>query len=451
MIIDITKIFPDSLLRIFFEAILWSILFRSFSKHKTKSIISFSLMVICPWAIISLVTIINGYPNGFGGLIIYVAYFIIYLLCYEGKTLKKLLYFGISFALFFIITIGVDVGLEILFPNIWKGLEDSYINQYTVFDFLITYVTPIFLALPINGIIRYLFRKKSISDISKYSVGYLLMPLSQISLIFVLSSVLSEFANYGYTYNSDKDYKFLIPICAIFLISLLADWYIFSMVDKTERINKKNIELIAQNSKNKIEHAHIMQIQKDNQELRKMRHDIINQHLSVSTLLNNNAINDAIKMLNSIDENIYDIIPVSYCSNNLLNAIFQFEASKASNMKVTLKIDAMCPDKINIADNDLCSLLTNVIDNAIESATKTDNKNVKIICKKINNNFVIHIENPFLANNKKKTNFFTSQKPNITMHGIGMDIVKHIVKKYNGNIDYEFAKNKFILDIFIII
>lgn len=451
MIIDITKIFPDSLLRIFFEAILWSILFRSFSKHKTKSIISFSLMVICPWAIISLVTIINGYPNGFGGLIIYVAYFIIYLLCYDGKTLQKILYFTLSFAMYLIISIVTTFGLEILFPNIWYGLDNLNINQSTVFTFFVTYTAPIILALPINGIIRYLLRKKNNSTISKYSVGYLLMPLSQISLIFVLSSVLSEFANYGYAYNSDKDYKFSISICVMFLISLLADWYIFSIVDKTEKINKKNIELIAQNSKNKIEYTHIMQIQKDNHELRKMRHDIINQHLSVSTLLNNNDIDNAIHMLNSINENIYNIIPVSYCSNSLLNAIFQFETSKADKCGVKLEIDAVCPENININSTDICSLLTNIIDNAIEAAEKTANKNVKIICKKVNNNFVIHIENPFLENNKNKSNFFISSKPNTAMHGIGMNIVKQIVKKYNGNIDCQFTENKFILDILIVI
>lgn len=448
MIIDITKIFPDSLLRIFFEAILWSILFRSFSKHKTKSIISFSLMVICPWAIISLVTIINGYPNGFGGLIIYLTYFIIYLLCYEEKILQKFLYFAISFALYFVIAIITDFGVEILFTDIYNGLR---INQYTILSFLVTYITPIILAFPINGIIRCFSRKKSKSAISKCTIGYLLMPLSQISLFLVLGATLSEFSNYGVTYDFTNDYKFAIPVSVTFAIALLADWYIFSMVDKTEKTNKKNIELIAQNNKNEIEYDHIMRITKDNHELRKIRHDIINQHLSVSTLLNNNAINDAINMLNSIDENIYDKIPVSYCSNNLLNAIFQFEASKASNMKVTLKIDAMCPDTINIADNDLCSLLTNVIDNAIEAATKTDNKNVKIICKKVNNNFVIHVENSFSENNKKKSNFFTSSKQNAAMHGIGMDIVKQIVKKYNGNIDYQFIEDKFILDIFIFI
>lgn len=240
MIIDITRIFPDSLMRIFFETVLWSILFRSFTKQKINKFIVFAIMLLLPYGIISLITVFWGYPNGFGGTILFLCFFVCFMLFYEGRTLQKVLYYFISFALYCCITLICTYILDALYPDIFYTANSNIItNEYTLFSFLANYITPIILSFPVNCIIRFFFKHKNSKPISKYTAGYLLMPLSQISLIFFASGIVQELSNYGIKFEENANYKFYIPISLMFAFSLLADWFIFSMVDKMNPQTKK--------------------------------------------------------------------------------------------------------------------------------------------------------------------------------------------------------------------
>lgn len=453
MIIDITRIFPDSLMRIFFETVLWSILFRSFTKQKINKFIVFAIMLLLPYGIISLITVFWGYPNGFGGVILFLCFFICFILFYEGRTLQKILYYFISFALYCFITLISTYILDALYPNIFYTANSNIItNEYTLFSFLANYITPIIISFPANCIIRFFFKHKNSNLISKYTAGYLLMPFSQISIIFFASAILQELSNYGIKIDENADYKFHIPISLMFAFSLLADWYIFSMVDKTESSNKKILELMARNKQNEIEYHSIKQAEKDNNALRKMRHDIINQNMALSILLQNGKTEDAVKMLDSLEDKIEDITPKSYCSNNLINAILQLENSKAEKAGVSLNISASCSEQLSIlSDTDICSLITNVADNAIEAAegSKVNKKQVELIIKTANKMLFIHTENPFEITSKDKSGFFKSSKKDKDRHGLGLQIIKSIVKKYQGNIKYSINDNIFSLDISI--
>lgn len=453
MIIDITRIFPDSLMRIFFETVLWSILFRSFTKQKINKFIVFAIMLLLPYGIVSLITVFWGYPNGFGGLLLFLCFFVCFMLLYEGKALLKTLYFFISLVLYCFITLISTFALDVLYPSIFFSANNNLIDsKYTLFSFLANYITPIILSFPVNCLIRFFFKHKNPNPISKYTAGYLLMPLSQISIIFFASGVLQELYNYGIKYEENSNYKYYIPISLMFAFSLLADWYIFSMVNKTENANKKIIELMARNKQNEIEYHSIKQSEKDNNALRKMRHDIINQNMVLSILLKNGKTEEAVQMIDSIENRIEDITPKSYCSNNLVNAILQLENSKAEKAGVFLNITATCPDQLKgLSDIDLCSLVTNVTDNAIEAAEKSqaNKKQVDLIFKVVNNMLYIHTENPFENNANKKKSFFNSNKLNQDQHGLGIRIVKQVIKNYNGNLTYNICDDVFSLNITI--
>lgn len=452
MIINITRIFPDSFMRFFFETVLWSVLFRSFTKQKINKFIEFAIMLLLPYGIISLITVFWGYPDGFGGLILFSSFFVCFMLFYEGRTLQKILYYFISFALYCFITLISTCILDALYPDIFTANINIRINEYTLFSFLANYITPIILSFPVNCLIRFFFKHKNSNMISKYTAGYLLMPLSQFSLIFFASAIAQELSNYGIKIDENADYKFYIPISLMFAFSLLADWYIFSMVDKTETSNKKILELMARDKQNEIEYHSIKQAEKDNNALRKMRHDIINQNMALSILLKNGKTEDAVKMLDSIEDKIEDIIPKSYCSNNLINAILQLENSKAEKAGVYLNVSASCSEQLSIlSDTDICSLITNVADNAIEAAenSKVNEKQVKLIIKAVNRMLFIHTENPFEITSKDKSGFFKSSKNDKGRHGLGLQIIKSIIKKYHGDIKYNINNNIFSLDISI--
>lgn len=104
-------------------------------------------------------------------------------------------------------------------------------------------------------------------------------------------------------------------------------------------------------------------------------------------------------------------------------------------------------DKITVKDADLCSILSNLIDNAIEAVDKIENdKTVKLNINQKGNMLFIAMENPSVYN-PLENNFNSQKKGN---HGWGTKIINDIVNKYNGNMTMNYDNKIFKIKIMLI-
>ena len=86
---------------------------------------------------------------------------------------------------------------------------------------------------------------------------------------------------------------------------------------------------------------------------------------------------------------------------------------------------------------DICVLLGNLLDNAIEACLKINsNRSIKLRFKQVENYFSIVVKNTFL--NEDNDDLVTT-KENKMNHGFGIKSVKSIVKKYGG--DFQIIKD----------
>ncbi|KRN07355.1 hypothetical protein FD15_GL002302 [Liquorilactobacillus sucicola DSM 21376 = JCM 15457] len=99
---------------------------------------------------------------------------------------------------------------------------------------------------------------------------------------------------------------------------------------------------------------------------------------------------------------------------------------------------------------DLCSLLGNTLDNAIESAltiSKTEKRLINLrISKK--NDFILfslenYTENDLIFNDK----FPLTTKKNKNVHGYGLKSIDYIARKYNGSVTINLDDNWFKLKV----
>ena len=99
---------------------------------------------------------------------------------------------------------------------------------------------------------------------------------------------------------------------------------------------------------------------------------------------------------------------------------------------------------------DLLSILSNVIDNAIEAVIGVNiDRNINIKISKYKEYLFICISN---TSNKDPRNIIrkseTTKKDKLN-HGLGFKIVKGIVEKYNGSIEYSYENNLFTIKILV--
>jgi sensor histidine kinase regulating citrate/malate metabolism len=129
----------------------------------------------------------------------------------------------------------------------------------------------------------------------------------------------------------------------------------------------------------------------------------------------------------------------------LLNA--KKSLAKEKNIKFT---SIIATQEINMQSKDICSLLGNILDNAIDAAERAGNKKyIQLLIKKTSEGCVINCENTFGLKPIMKKGRFITRKENNLIHGIGTENIKDIVAKYNGEISFEYDDEIFNVNVLL--
>lgn len=175
-------------------------------------------------------------------------------------------------------------------------------------------------------------------------------------------------------------------------------------------------------------------IKRNNEEISIIKHDIYTQLQIAYVAFKQNNIN-AIKMLIEVEKELDDIKSTKYCENELLNIILSIktEEAKKYDINIELKIDYFI--ELNMEDIDVCNIFTNLLDNSIEAAKKSENKNIKLyICEK-NGYVIIKNENFCKCYKKNEAGKFETTKKDKKSHGYGIKIIEKTLEKYNGDLN----------------
>lgn len=136
--------------------------------------------------------------------------------------------------------------------------------------------------------------------------------------------------------------------------------------------------------------------------------------------------------------------------NPVVDAIMntKYEEAKAKGIKMEPHI--FIPSHVPICDRDLCVIVGNAVDNALEAAEKTDNKIVEVLIGCRNNALYIMVKNFFAGELliDKHGNYQTT-KGNKNKHGFGLQSISTLVEKYNGEMVIDIEEDIFKLTIWL--
>ena len=174
-------------------------------------------------------------------------------------------------------------------------------------------------------------------------------------------------------------------------------------------------------------------------ELSKFKHDFIN-HLDVLNGLVNNDSKEAKQYLVKLNHNLNEIKQIVFSGNNVIDAIVNSKISL--NPDINFETSLIVKADLKIPEDKLSSLLFNLIDNAVEAARQTDNKNITIKIVSKEDMLLIEVSNPVV----QEPNFITTKGKG---HGNGMMIIKEIIASLGGMIDYKYTNNRVFFRIII--
>ena len=239
-----------------------------------------------------------------------------------------------------------------------------------------------------------------------------------------------------FTPNGKEYQAYFIALACI--ITNLGVIYLIEYITESIRIKAENRNL-------KLEYTYYQELLNNQQEVRKLRHDI-NNHLGVvSAFLENKDLEGAKEYFESLSDK-FQVSNRQFCNNSIVNAVinskYNFALENNIDCFFNISIDKVLP----IEDIDLCSIFANTLDNAIEASLKINKSSQRKITVKTlldKGYFSYNITNTIGSKVNFSKGKYISDKEDKKLHGYGIENVRAIVKKYNGIIDINYSETNF--------
>lgn len=183
-------------------------------------------------------------------------------------------------------------------------------------------------------------------------------------------------------------------------------------------------------------------------QIRALKHDMKNHTLVILSYLEEEKSEEAKQYAGEILDKLNKMYTYVNVGNALLNYILNNKLSKAKEQGCEIKAEIENLAFAYIDSVDFSALLNNALDNAIEGALLSNDKSIEVrICSQkgfdiitVKNSIDQSVleSNPELESTKKEDG-----------HGLGMQQMKSIVEKYNGQLDIYEKKNMFVVSIML--
>lgn len=276
---------------------------------------------------------------------------------------------------------------------------------------------------------------------SKKSFVFLLIPVSQaITYVSFGFATITFFPKYSELLSKSNSLAGMpaIILSASVTLSLIVDIIAFKQYVKSLDMAQIEAENKALEYQNQLNLNYFSELKENETELRKIKHDISGCLETMKEIIYTEK--DTEKAQHFFDElsmTLGNITTGFYCKNSLINAIIISKSKICDKQGIRLNAEIKIPETLNISDTDICRILVNMLDNAIEANEKEDKNKFIDLSIKENDGFIyLSTRNPFSGENIGSTT-----KENKREHGYGLRILNDFAQKYDGYFKTESQSN----------
>lgn len=275
---------------------------------------------------------------------------------------------------------------------------------------------------------------KRAKDVSKRQLlGLFLIPVYSIfAAITMISIGAFFFLRYGYT---------LLVVHMIILLAI--DFYSLYLYYSFYENQEMRRQLMLYQQQNRLQYKYYETLDKRLEESRKVIHDIRNHLLAIEQLYKSGDMASGDNYVKDVHEMLDKLGMQYYTGNRMLNMILNDKLNKAKHRGVSASVTCYRLSVDFIADMDITTIFSNLLDNAIEAASKVKDGMIEIKSSDFNDMMFIYIKNSTDADSMPPAH--SSGKSG--HEGIGLDNVRRTLKKYQGTLDTEIKNGIFTASI----
>lgn len=279
-------------------------------------------------------------------------------------------------------------------------------------------------------------------EIDKKDIVYLGIP--------IIANISSFFVIFKYVFKFSKDN--LINESQILNTSMLlflSNISIILVIRKIRRDSKLLAEKDMMKKNIDMQYKYYMSLKENQLKMRQLYHDMKNHIICMKKL--NECGYTTKDYVDNIENKIISYNNMFDTGNILLDIILSEKKKTCDykNINFECNINFTKCDFIDIED--VCSIFSNILDNAIEACEKIkdNDKSISLEGKIIEKFFVLKATNTKSNKINIKNKKVISDKKDKFLHGLGIKSIKNSVEKYKGETVIEYTDNSFAIKILI--
>lgn len=284
-------------------------------------------------------------------------------------------------------------------------------------------------------------KKKNVIDMSnKEWLQFLIFPIFTLITVIVMTNSMAA------SYHEDIVNVYYVIAIGLIVLNMVVFHLINEILENSQRIREADI--LKQQSIGQLELYNSLRKNYDIQ--RKRTHEYKNQIMCIDSLLKKKKYDKLEEYINSIFNRLDGQLDMVDTNNEVVNAIINAKYYEAlqNNVLFILKINDL--SHIKVSDDDIVTILSNLLDNAIEAAgqCEIDKRTVGIRLLYEDDVLSIAVSNSYKTEPEiMEDGYMRTIKDDKEQHGLGIRNVVATLEKYNAEYIIDYKNGEFVFSI----
>lgn len=373
------------------------------------------------------ITSVNYFYQVFNGLEIYLLVLIQIVYCFtclKGTTMSKI--FAPIF--FYCGTYGISASIAFLVSSISGVSMYDLMASSTIYRFFCMILINVLYVVFYSLTLRFKTYKFNIMKWTDWA-AFIVIPLISIFILVLIYAISLET-------NLTREHSLFLGFVAIGILVITV--LIWIMLIKISKDSEFELQYKLLQQQYKYQNENILQANKSMENISSIRHDMKNKLLVIGQYIKNGDTDNALKMCGACGGEVQQSTGTFInTKNSMLNAIVNVKLSQANEKYIDTQV-LVTEALEDVADTDLCIMLGNVLDNAVEAVSKLpeDNRRIKVKFERKGGYRLIIVKNSIAQSVLKSNPKLRTTKSDKAMHGIGTKSLEKTVRKYKGEVHY---------------
>lgn len=216
------------------------------------------------------------------------------------------------------------------------------------------------------------------------------------------------------------------------------------------RISRKAERRMAAYQQDLIE-KHCEEVENMYRQTRGWRHDYRNHIQTMKAYLSMGRYEELSDYLDQLDADLSQVDTVIKTGNVMMDAVLNSKISVARAKQITVEAKATVPQQLSIAEVDLCVILGNLLDNAIEACMQIPRESgrfIRIYIDVLRGQLYLYVINAMADKPQRRGHTYLSTKAS-REHGYGLMRMDRVVEKYHGYLDRQDEEGVFATEVLL--